>query len=63
MDKLSLKDPVLLNGKNIDQRIKGTLGITGLFCEKVLIGRKDWHLDVGLSHPRAESGSKGLAVR
>jgi len=22
-----------------------------------------WHLDVVLSHPRAEEGSKGLAVR
>jgi len=22
-----------------------------------------WHLDVGLSHPGAEKGSKGLAVR
>jgi len=22
-----------------------------------------WHLDVGLSHPGAVSGSKGLAVR
>jgi len=34
-------DPVIFYGKIIDQRIKGTLGITGLFCEKVLIGRKD----------------------
>jgi hypothetical protein len=56
-------DPVIFYGKIIDQRIKGTLGITGLFCEKVLIGRKDWHLDVGSSHPSAEYGRKGFAVR
>ena len=60
---ISLKDLVLLYGQSINQRIKGTLGITGLFCEKVLIGRKDWHLDVGSSHPSAEYGWKGFAVR
>ncbi len=60
---ISLRDPVLLYGKSIDQRIKGTLGITGLFFEKVLIGRRDWHLDVGSSHPSAEHGWKGFAVR
>jgi len=47
----------------IDRRIKGTLGITGLFYVKVLIGRKDWHLDVGSSHPSAVFGRKGFAVR
>jgi len=41
LEIISHNDPVFLYGKNIDQRIKGTLGITGLFCEKVLIGRKD----------------------
>jgi len=49
--------------KNIEQRIKGTLGITGLLCEKVLIEHIDWHLDVGSSHPSAEYGRKGFAVR
>jgi hypothetical protein len=50
-------------GKNIEQRIKGTLGITGLLCERVLIGHIDWHLDVGSSHPSAGYGRKGFAVR
>jgi len=30
---------------------------------RVLIDGDVWHLDVGLSHPRAVGGSKGLAVR
>lgn len=49
--------------RNVDQRIKGTLGITGLLCEKALIGHIDWHLDVGSSHPAVVSDSKGFAVR
>jgi len=60
---IGLKDPVFIYGKNIDQRIKGTLGITGWFCEKVLIGHKGWHLDVGSSRPSAGYGWKGFAVR
>lgn len=35
----------------INKQIKATLGITGLFCLGVLICDKDWHLDVGSSHP------------
>ena len=61
--KISLIDPVFFYGKNIDQRIKGTLGITGLLCGKVLIGRIDWHLDVGSSHSAVGYDSKGFAVR
>jgi hypothetical protein len=52
-------DPLFFSGKNKAQRIKGTLGITGL---PFLSARSDemiWHLDVGLSHPRTERGSKG----
>jgi len=30
---------------------------------RVLIDKRVWHLDVGLSHPGEEQGSKGLAVR
>jgi len=45
------------------QKIKGTPGITGLPLFRVPIDGVIWHLDVGLSHPGAESGSKGLAVR
>jgi len=50
-------------GYNIAQRIKGTLGITGLFFFRVLIDERVWHLDVGLSLPGAVGGSKGLTVR
>ncbi len=50
-------------GWAIDQRIKGTPGITGLSPPRVHIDGEVWHLDVGSSHPGAEDGPKGLAVR
>ncbi len=37
-------DPIILNGKVIAQRIKGTLGITGLWFLRVHIDRIVWHL-------------------
>ena len=55
-------DPVFSSKQNIAQKIKGTLGITGLPLFRVPIDGVIWHLDVGLSHPGAESGSKGLVV-
>jgi hypothetical protein len=61
--KVGHNDPITLSGKIIDQQIKGTLGITGLQFFRVPIDGIIWHLDVGLSHPGAESGSKGSAVR
>jgi len=57
--KVGHSDPVILSGKVIAQRIKGTLGITGWLRFRVLIGGVVWHLDVGSSHPGAEKGSKG----
>ena len=56
-------DPVFLTKRNIAQKIKGTLGITGLPLFRVPIDGVIWHLDVGLLRPGAESSSKGLAVR
>jgi len=56
-------DPIILNGKVIDQRIKGTPGITGLYRHRVLIEDVVWHLDVGSSHPGVERDSNGWAVR
>jgi len=53
----------MLYGNVIDQWIKGTLGITGLFYERVHIWRKDWHLDVGSLQPGVEYDTKGFAVR
>ena len=61
--KVGHSDPVVLSGKAIDQRIKGTPGITGLSSPRVHIDGKVWHLDVDSSHPGAGEGPKGLAVR
>jgi hypothetical protein len=56
-------DPVVLYGRAIAQRIKGTPGITGLSRPRVHIDGVVWHLDVGSSHPGAGAGPKGSAVR
>ena len=56
-------DPAVACGSAVAQRIKATPGITGLSCPRVHIDGKVWHLDVGSSHPGAEEGPKGRAVR
>ena len=61
--KVGLSDPVVENGIAIAQRIKVTPGITGLSSPRVHIDGRDWHLDVGSSHPGGEASSKGWAVR
>ena len=61
--KVGLSDPVVPSGRAIAQRIKATLGITGLSPPRVHIDGEVWHLDVGSSHPGAEVRSKGWAVR
>ncbi|MDI3548030.1 MAG: hypothetical protein PWR10_1682 [Halanaerobiales bacterium] len=61
--KVGLSDPAVLDGKAVAQRIKVTPGITGLSPPRVHIDGEVWHLDVGSSHPGAEAGSKGWAVR
>ena len=61
--KAGLSDPVVPHGRAIAQRIKATLGITGLSPPRVHIDGEVWHLDVGSSHPGAEVRSKGWAVR
>ena len=61
--KVGLSDPVAPHGRAIAHRIKGTPGITGLSLPRVHIDGVVWHLDVGSSHPGAEVGPKGLAVR
>ena len=61
--KVGLSDPVAY-GNAIAQRIKATLGITGLSLPRVHIDGVVWHLEVGSSHPGAGAGSKkGWAVR
>ena len=61
--KVGLSDPVAPHGRAIAQRIKATLGITGLSLPRVHIDGEVWHLDVGSSHPGAGVGPKGWAVR
>ena len=61
--KVGLSDPVVPHGRAIAQRIKATLGITGLSPPRVHIDGEVWHLDVGSSHPGAVVRPKGLAVR
>ena len=61
--KVGLSDPVVESGIAIAQRIKATLGITGLSPPRVHIDGEVWHLDVGSSHPGAGVGPKGWAVR
>eukprot|EP01024_Parvocaulis_polyphysoides_P048988 TRINITY_DN4707_c0_g2_i6.p1 TRINITY_DN4707_c0_g2~~TRINITY_DN4707_c0_g2_i6.p1 ORF type:complete len:191 (-),score=11.37 TRINITY_DN4707_c0_g2_i6:13-585(-) len=61
--KVGFSDPVVLSGRAIAQRIKGTLGITGLSPPRVHIDGEVRHLDVGSSHPGAVAGPKGWAVR
>jgi len=61
--KVGHSDPVVPHGRAIAHRIKGTPGITGLSPPRVHIDGEVWHLDVGSSHPGAEVGPKGLAVR
>ncbi len=61
--KVGRSGPVARSGSAIAQRIKGTLGITGLSHPRVHIDDAVWHLDVGLSHPGAGEGPKGPAVR
>ena len=51
------------SGIAVAQRIKATLGITGLSPPRVHIDGEVWHLDVGSSHPGAVVGSMCLAVR
>jgi len=61
--KVGHSDPVIQSGMIIAQRIKSTPGITGWWFLRVLIDETVWHLDVGSSHPEAEEGFKGSAVR
>ena len=58
--KVGLSDPVVESGIAIAQRIKATLGITGLSLPRVHIDGEVWHLDVGSSHPGAWRRSQGF---
>jgi hypothetical protein len=45
--KAGLSDPTVPRGRAVAQRIKVTLGITGLSSPRVHIDGKVWHLDIG----------------
>ncbi len=61
--KVGLSDPVVPQGRAIAQRLKATLGITGLSPPRVHLDGEVWHRDVGSSHPGAVVGPNGGAVR
>ena len=61
--KVGQSDPAVPHGRAVAHRTKGTPGITGLSPPRVHIDGEVWHLDVGSSHPGAEAGPKGWAVR
>ncbi len=61
--KVGHSDPTVPHGRAVAQRIKVTLGITGLSLPRVHIDGVVWHIDVGSSHPGAGVGPKGWAVR
>ena len=61
--KVGVSDLTVPRGRAVTQRIKATLGITGLSLPRVHIDGVVWHLDVGSSHPGAVAGPKGWAVR
>ncbi len=61
--KVGLSDPVVLSGRAIAQRIKATLGITGLSPPRYHIDGEVWQLHVASTHPGAVVGRKGWADR
>src|SRR6476660_9244924 len=61
--KAGHSDPVVLYGRAIAQRIKGTPRITGSCLPRVHIDGGVGHLDGGSSQPGTVAGPKGMAVR
>jgi len=52
-------DPVILYGKIIAHRLKGTLWITGWYCLRDHICGSARHLDVGSTHPSVVDDTNG----
>ena len=61
--KVGLSDPVVISGNAIAQRIKATLGITGLSLQRVHIDGEGWHLDHASSPHGTDVATTGSAVR
>jgi hypothetical protein len=62
-ENVGSSDLVSPGGRDITYRIKGTLGITGLFSFRVHIDGKGWHLDVDSAYPGGVVAPKGATVR
>ena len=61
--KVGLSDPVVLYGRGHRSTDKRYSGDNRLIPPKSSYRRRCLHLDVGSSHPGAEAGPKGMAVR
>ncbi len=61
--KVGLSDPAVREWNCRRSTDKSYLGDNRLISPRVHIDGEVWHLDVGSSHPGAEAGPKGLAVR
>lgn len=61
--KVGGSDPDSFCGKEFDQWIKDTPGITGFCPPRDLIDEGVKHIDVGSDRPAAEVGCKGWTVR
>lgn len=61
-NKVGCRDPIFLNGKDIDQWIKATVGITGSSLLRDHINGAVWHLDVDSARPGGEVAAKGWPV-
>lgn len=64
MQRLNIgcSDPKSLDGKDFDQWMKATVGITGLQPLRALIDGAVWHLDVDSACPGGEAAAKGWPV-
>ena len=61
--KVGVSDPAVCEWKCRRSTDKSYPGDNRLISPRVHIDGEVWHLDVGSSHPGAEFGPKGLAVR
>lgn len=61
--KVGISDMVVMNGKEINKRIKDKMGIKGLYKKRVKIEGEVWKIDVGQQNNGDEVGKKGWDVR
>ena len=61
--KAGYSDPVVLHGRAIAQRIKVTIGITGLSPPRVHIDGEVWHLELGSERRETVRSISGMRAR